>query len=195
MLRHLYLVRHGETLFNCKHLIQGWCDSPLSEQGTRQAQLVGAYFTHRGISFDHAYAAPLGRTRATIEEMYDGVYETDARLREMYFGMYEGEHSYVMPPMPWEGFFVQFGGESLQEAQDRMVAALTDIMRRPGHECVLAVSSGTTCRLFLKYCEETSTIRFDEIPGNCSIMRLEFDGDTFDLVELLQQPDIQALLA
>lgn len=29
----LYIVRHGKTLFNEKHLIQGCCDSPLTAEG------------------------------------------------------------------------------------------------------------------------------------------------------------------
>ncbi len=27
----LYMMRHGQTLFNQKRLMQGWCDSPLTE--------------------------------------------------------------------------------------------------------------------------------------------------------------------
>ncbi len=29
----LYLMRHGQTLFNAQHKIQGWCDAPLTEIG------------------------------------------------------------------------------------------------------------------------------------------------------------------
>lgn len=29
----LYLMRHGETLFNTQKRVQGWCDSPLTEKG------------------------------------------------------------------------------------------------------------------------------------------------------------------
>lgn len=29
----LYMMRHGQTLFNQKRLMQGWCDSPLTELG------------------------------------------------------------------------------------------------------------------------------------------------------------------
>ena len=33
MSQRLYLVRHGQTLFNRRDLIQGWCDSPLTGEG------------------------------------------------------------------------------------------------------------------------------------------------------------------
>lgn len=28
---HFYIIRHGETVFNRKGRIQGWCDSPLTD--------------------------------------------------------------------------------------------------------------------------------------------------------------------
>lgn len=34
----LYLVRHGQTLFNVRHLVQGWVDSPLTDLGRLEAQ-------------------------------------------------------------------------------------------------------------------------------------------------------------
>lgn len=36
----VYLVRHGETLWNAARRIQGQSDSPLTEIGIRQAHLV-----------------------------------------------------------------------------------------------------------------------------------------------------------
>lgn len=40
----LYLVRHGETLFNALHKIQGWCDSPLTKKGIQQAKQAKQWF-------------------------------------------------------------------------------------------------------------------------------------------------------
>lgn len=44
MTKTLYLMRHGETLFNQLGLIQGWCDSPLTTNGKQQAQAARDYF-------------------------------------------------------------------------------------------------------------------------------------------------------
>lgn len=35
-MKRLYLMRHGETLFNKLGKVQGWCDSPLTETGKEQ---------------------------------------------------------------------------------------------------------------------------------------------------------------
>ena len=40
MKKTLYLMRHGQTLFNVQHKIQGWCDAPLTELGMKQAKIA-----------------------------------------------------------------------------------------------------------------------------------------------------------
>ena len=57
MTKTIYLMRHGETLFNQQHRVQGFCDSPLTEKGIAQAKQAGAYFKEQGIVFDGAYAS------------------------------------------------------------------------------------------------------------------------------------------
>ena len=50
----LYLMRHGETMFNAQHRIQGWCDSPLTGRGIEQARAMGAKLRERGVRVDRA---------------------------------------------------------------------------------------------------------------------------------------------
>ena len=38
IMKHLYMMRHGQTLFNVRRRIQGSCDSPLTELGIKQAE-------------------------------------------------------------------------------------------------------------------------------------------------------------
>lgn len=37
-------MRHGQTLFNQRKKIQGFCDAPLTELGVKQAKIAGSYF-------------------------------------------------------------------------------------------------------------------------------------------------------
>lgn len=32
-------MRHGETMFNVQHKIQGWCDSPLTEKESNKLKM------------------------------------------------------------------------------------------------------------------------------------------------------------
>ena len=46
----IFLVRHGQTLFNVQHKTQGHCDSPLTKEGIQMAINLGDYFEKNGIS-------------------------------------------------------------------------------------------------------------------------------------------------
>ena len=60
----VYLIRHGETSWNCEKRLQGQSDSPLTEEGIRQAKaLAGRLST---ISFDAVYSSDLERARQTV---------------------------------------------------------------------------------------------------------------------------------
>ena len=63
----LYLMRHGQTLFNTLNRIQGWCDSPLTEKGRDQARQVRAYFEKHDMTFDQYYCTTTERASDTIE--------------------------------------------------------------------------------------------------------------------------------
>ena len=60
-------MRHGQTYFNIWHKIQGWCDSPLTPEGIKQAQNAGKYFNDHPDHFDpRQYLKP---ARAAIKDM------------------------------------------------------------------------------------------------------------------------------
>ena len=68
-MKDLYLMRHGETLFNQRRKIQGWCDSPLTEAGINQAKQ--AKNTLSKIKFDHFYSSTAERCVDTLELITD----------------------------------------------------------------------------------------------------------------------------
>ena len=107
----LYLMRHGQTLFNVLKRKQGWCDSPLTEAGVEQAKRAGAWFVERGISFDHAYSSTSERACDTLELVVPGMpYARLKGLKEWNFGTFEGLTEDTNPPLPYGDFYVPFGG-------------------------------------------------------------------------------------
>ena len=68
----LYLMRHGETDYNKKGLIQGQIDVPLNENGIRLAELTRDGFRREGLHFDLAYCSPLIRAKKTAEILLEG---------------------------------------------------------------------------------------------------------------------------
>lgn len=194
MVQELYLVRHGRTMFNEKRVIQGWCDAPLTAEGVEMAQRVGRYVAHEGIEFDHAYTSTLTRTQQTIECITDLPYERIEDLREWGFGAFEGERVSLMPEFPWGDFYVQFDGEGQMQVRERVCRALGEIMERPGHERVLAVSHGSSCREFLTRWAPEAGFGQGNVPGNCSVMRFTYENGEFTLQQILEQDDLKAIL-
>lgn len=192
MNKDLYLVRHGQTIFNLKRIIQGWSDSPLTQLGCDQAARAGMFLRARGIEPDHAYTSTLHRTEQTIANLWPGLaYERLDGLREWFFGDFEAERVMLMPERPWRDFYRQFGGEGQMQVRERMVTTLTELMRRPDHECVLAVSHGSAIKEFLDHVRGAAADERERVPGNCSVLHFVFDDttDTFELVEIFTQED------
>lgn len=65
------IVRHGNTFESSEPVrrIGARTDLPLVTSGLDQARALGAAFVAQGLTFDRAMAAPLRRTRSTIQEI------------------------------------------------------------------------------------------------------------------------------
>lgn len=152
----LHLVRHGRTVYNTQHLLQGWCDSPLTEEGLAGVRATAAALAD--VPFVAAYASPLGRTVATASEIlahHSGVplVELDG-LKEFSFGDHEmaperefwAEHSPdAVFGAVFDGTFPGFpGGESGAAFMARTQAAFDQIEAAHPHGEVLVVSHGVT---------------------------------------------------
>ena len=86
-----YYVRHGRTLFNEIGRMQGYCDSPLTEDGIRMA--VEARDDLRDIPLTKAYSSTSERcvdTARIVLEGRDIPLYFHKGLKEMNFGLYEG---------------------------------------------------------------------------------------------------------
>lgn len=60
-----YIVRHGETLWNVKGLLQGIKDSALTPTGEKQARELAAEL--ESVNFDVIFSSDLLRARRTAE--------------------------------------------------------------------------------------------------------------------------------
>ena len=59
----LYVVRHGQTDYNVKHLFQGHADIPLNQVGIKQAEETALKF--KGIKINRILVSPLQRAIQT----------------------------------------------------------------------------------------------------------------------------------
>ncbi|MEE1296399.1 MAG: histidine phosphatase family protein [Bifidobacterium sp.] len=98
MTLHLYLVRHGQTMFNRYNRLQGWSNSPLTDAGREDAVRAGGRLA--GIDFAAAYCSDTTRAMDTARTILDINEEhgharpalvADMHFREQCYGYWEGQ--------------------------------------------------------------------------------------------------------
>ena len=185
MAKTLYLMRHGQTFFNQEGLVQGACDSPLTELGQDQARQAGTYLKERGIRFGQLYSSTQERASDTLELVSGRTDYTRLKgIKEWNFGTFEGESEDLNPPLPYKDFFVTYGGEGVDQVGERVLVTLTEVMEQAGAEPVLAVShGGAMWAFYLKIAAQAldSKVRF----GNCAICHYHYEQGHFKLAEVI----------
>lgn len=152
----LILVRHGETAWNAERRLQGHIDTPLSDEGERQARAMAAALAAIGV--DRVVASDLKRAHDTarpVGELLGLPVTTDARLRERCFGAFEGllydeiQHRFPQAWTQWQAReldarFPQGDrvAETLTEFRARVAAALEDLARAGQGKTIAVVSHG-----------------------------------------------------
>lgn len=178
----LYLMRHGETDWNCAHRMQGHADVPLNETGRAQAKAAGARLA--GLAFGAVYASPLQRARRTAQ-LATGLPEekilADSRLLEMGFGAWEGVPVTQMPAAFFDkpsAYVPPADGESFPGVMTRTADFLQDVMGRHHGQRILAVTHGAALRCIAL---QLTGAPLDELwngtlVDNCAILVVEDDG-------------------
>ena len=92
----IYFARHGKTLFNTYDRVQGWADSPLTDQGIKTARYLAEGFKEKQIEFDAYFTSDAGRQRETMQVLLKQKGVEDYKinelkgLREVFYGGFEG---------------------------------------------------------------------------------------------------------
>ena len=152
----IYIVRHGETLWNAEGRIQGHTDVGLTERGREQARATARRLS--GVSFDVAYSSDMSRTRDTaqiilgeratplhsvpeLREYNKGVFEglTPEEYREHYPDLFQA--SLVNDPD-----FAPPGGETIRQSQARLSGFLKSVRENHPDGDVLIVGHGGSLR-------------------------------------------------
>ncbi|MBU3827723.1 MAG: histidine phosphatase family protein [Candidatus Lactobacillus pullistercoris] len=96
MATEVYLVRHGETMFNQLNKVQGWCDSPLTVKGIDDLKRTARALSQ--VHFDNMYSSDLKRAIDTVHLMKNanvvseiGKIRKLPEFREVFFGSFEGD--------------------------------------------------------------------------------------------------------
>ena len=151
----LILVRHAETVDNANGVAQGWSDSPLTEKGRRQADLLARRSGE--LSPSSLWSSPLPRALNTAR-VIAGELGLEVRilddLRELNCGRWEGMPFRRVREEDREHYerwksdpdVACPGGESFNQVTERMERAVREISK-DDPSSPLIVSHGTAIRL------------------------------------------------
>ena len=170
-MKHVVLIRHGESQWNLENRFTGWVDVPLSPKGEQEAREAGEKL--RAFRFDHAFTSVLTRAIRTLEIVLDVIgqsglpVEQHQALNERMYGELQGlnktetaekygeaqvklwRRSYdVRPP----------GGESLQDTADRVLPYYREHIwpRLAKGETLLVVAHGNSLRALVMHLDRLS---------------------------------------
>ena len=145
----IYLIRHGETVYNAEKRYQGCSDIPLSDEGRGKLKQAA-------ISPKKVFVSPLSRARETAEILFpQAKLITIDDLREMNFGDFEGRNYIEMAEDAAYRAWVAGNCEDICPSGDENKAAFThrtctvfaslvDSALEAGDEMLVIVAHGGT---------------------------------------------------
>ncbi len=188
----IYVVRHGETLWNKEEVFRGRKDIPLNETGEKQAEKVGTYFA--GISLSRIVSSPLQRALQTAEAIgkTTGVFiETIEEFTDINFGIWEGlplrevKERYPVDFGLWKISPQKLqinGGETLAMVRERISGGLAKLTAT-GEGAVAVVTHRVICKMIALSCLDIGDEHFWDLKYDpASITLLERKDDRFTLV-------------
>ncbi len=175
----IILARHGETEDNRRLIIGGQRDTPLNENGVRQAKDLALKL--KDAKIDVAYSSPLIRALRTAEEimkLHDGVpLHVAGQLKERNAGEVEGRVCKTNDEAKEIGLGPIRFGESPEQFQDRIFQFTKHIIERYRDETVLFVSHGGVMMAILNALEKKPASEISKVvlPENGELKVLDFN--------------------
>jgi len=191
----IYLVRHGETIWNTQKRWQGSKNSELTEVGKQQARKTGELLSN--IALDVAYVSPLGRAVQTIDIILQNKAPEKQILpavAEINMGNWEGRlqsEIAISEPLQAANFrqrpdlFAVQGAETFVQLQDRVVASLLEIFDRHRGRSILIVSHWVAIKVALAYFSNINLENLSSLedPKNAELICLSKEAGKVSIIK------------
>lgn len=134
MLR-FYFIRHGQTLSNIRHTLQGWSDTPLTSLGVQQGKQTCERL--QTIPFLAVYSSPSTRAYETAKNIVGDrkleIIKCDG-LKEMNFGSMEGQPEHFAGCSTSQEricyHWQTFGGENIKDVTKRIKQTMDELVSK-----------------------------------------------------------------
>ncbi|AYV34979.1 histidine phosphatase family protein [Erysipelothrix rhusiopathiae] len=189
----IYLIRHGKTLWNQEHRMQGSKNSPLTAEGKQQAMFLQKRL--ESIDFDEVIVSTSERAQETASLVFP---QTPIRLepgiREIEMGVWEGQvHQDVKKQYPdqWHAFFndplryTPVGpGERFEDVHNRIVPVVKTLTTQYVGKTIALVSHRITLKVLTNYFmnHNLTSIITQEDFDSTSLTKIVLDEDGTHLI-------------
>jgi len=159
-IKKIYIIRHGQTDFNLKGIVQGsGVDSSLNDTG--RAQAASFFDAYQHVPFDKVYTSKLRRTAESVHGFVDkGIpHESLVGLNEISWGAKEGQRITPEEDAYYHWMLKQWqlgntsqrieGGESPEDVVLRQRKAIDQIMSHESEKNILICMHGRAMRILL----------------------------------------------
>jgi broad specificity phosphatase PhoE len=195
MAKELYFIRHGETDFNARGMVQGrGIDSDLNAVGRAQGEAF--YQKYKDVPFDKLYTSTLKRTHQTVKSFIDAglPWEQLSGLDELAWGELEGKPATENSISAFRSLIEKWqagdytakvnGGESPAEVEVRLKEAIHIITSHTEEHTVLICMHGRALRLLLCILTNKPLSLMGDFPHqNTTLYRLSYADGVFKLLD------------
>ena len=193
----IYIVRHGETVWNKEKRLQGTADIELNEFGRALAIETGRNLAN--VTINKIFSSPLKRayeTASLIRGNRDIEIETDDRIRELNFGDYEGQlfnelfndesttfqHFFKHPEL----FVADKNGETLEHLIERATDFMKDKIEplADKYERIMIVAHGALNKAIMSYIKQHDISMFwsGGLQKNCNVIIVNYNNGKYNIV-------------
>lgn len=186
----LYIIRHAETEYNRKGIIQGSeVDSDINDVGESQSNSFYEYYND--INFDKIYVSDLKRTFQTIRRFTENgsSYEKLKEFNEISWGINQGKsddlEDYARLIDTWlagnlDNKFEE--GESPNEMSVRLVKGFNKVLD-DDHDTVLLCIHGRALRILLSKIIDNDLTKMDKyVHSNTGLYILEYKNGKYEIL-------------
>jgi probable phosphoglycerate mutase len=190
----IYLIRHGETMWNREKRLQGHIDIGLNERGHWQAKKIGQHLSDQSIVA--VISSDLSRAMDTAQAVavhHQIELLLDEGLRERHYGIMQGlSHDEIIEKHPrhhaaWKNREIDFvpeSGESLQQFYDRVLKSTITWAEHYRNQTIAIVAHGGVLDCLNRAATKRSldAVRDFEIL-NASLNTLSYKEGELELIE------------
>ncbi|MDX9691907.1 MAG: histidine phosphatase family protein [Acholeplasmataceae bacterium] len=184
----LVMVRHGQTDYNAKRLVQGRINNPLNTHGKKQARELASVFINQEENFDAIVSSPLSRALETADIIrkklkMEKPILVDHQLIERDFNELDGLSVDAAMPLVRQKGYSHPGYEVDEVLMKRVTQAILRLGRKYSGKNVLCVVHSHVIKALLVYVDPVQFSFADYLLQNGDLIYFEVTNNQIKFIK------------